>query len=76
MSGARGSARKGKRKLVCTVQRVDRAGVRDFRSHLFVRVDRELAPNEVTDRLRAKYDFPITLVKAVWATSKFRTSRA
>lgn len=76
MSGARGAAKQGKRKLVCTVQRTDRKGRREFSTHLFIRVDRPLALNEVTDRLRAKYDFPVTLVRAADARARLRVVTA
>lgn len=74
MSGARGSARKGKRKLTCTVERTDRSG-RRFTSHLFVAAKDAFEKGEITERLRDKYDFPVVLVSAVWARPRATVSR-
>jgi hypothetical protein len=76
MSGARGSARTGKRKLVCKVQRTDRVGVRTFSTHLFVRADRAMEPGEIAERLRAKYAFPVTLVRASVARAIYPALRS
>lgn len=65
MSGIRGSARKGKRKLVCTVERTDRSG-RRFTSHIFVAAKDTFEKGEITERLRSKFDFPVVLVSARW----------
>lgn len=70
MSGARGSARRGKRKLVVTLQRCDRKGVRKFSTHLFVRPTEDGSSIAIVDRLRSKFSFPVTVVHTAWAKPK------